>query len=278
LEAGSGEMKQNEERHAQLVTTELLEDKQLIAGVYVLHAVGHHKIGRSTDVRNRLRDIQVGCPTTVELVAAYEMSKSAAYQIEGSAHYALSKKRGVGGGEWFNCTESQALKAVQQAIQEKLPAGEQIKVYRKYGVTKQRTEITELQREAKTLSTENQSLRQKIKNLDAELSRARLEATHLQTECRQTEDEQVRNLISRITPVRPPKRIKAFLPCVPLPDVGERKVFLVDEIAVFTGVTRSTIYEHVRTGKLRALKIGHSIRIPIPAIREAMGLVEDVLL
>lgn len=47
---------------------------------------------------------------------------------------------------------------------------------------------------------------------------------------------------------------------VPLPTV--RPLWTVDEVVAFTGWGRSTIYDGVRDGTIRAVRIGDTIRIP----------------
>jgi len=46
----------------------------------------------------------------------------------------------------------------------------------------------------------------------------------------------------------------------------------VQQVSDVTGIGRSTIYRAIKNGKLQALKIGHSIRIPSTALDEFAGL------
>lgn len=59
--------------------------------------------------------------------------------------------------------------------------------------------------------------------------------------------------------------------------VGEHLMLTLDETANHLGVSRSTTYELVRTGRLRAVRIGRLLRLPASAVAAVRRGWEEVL-
>jgi excisionase family DNA binding protein len=58
----------------------------------------------------------------------------------------------------------------------------------------------------------------------------------------------------------------------PVPGGLGKRLYRVQEAAEALGLSRSTIYEQMRSGRLRSVKIGRSRRIPAQAITEFVEL------
>lgn len=83
--------------------------------VYVVGAVdGPFKIGYTANLRDRLTSIQTGSHTKLTAVHTVSVSRKDARRIEGHAHHILHSSRLS--GEWFKVTFTQAIKAVDQAV------------------------------------------------------------------------------------------------------------------------------------------------------------------
>ena len=76
--------------------------------VYVLHAGGFIKVGRTGDVLARIKQLQCGCPSKIEPVVVFgKVPARVAGDVEKHIHFRL---RGVRShGEWFSCTPEQAV-------------------------------------------------------------------------------------------------------------------------------------------------------------------------
>lgn len=70
------------------------------------------KIGVSCDPEARLKQLQTGCPYKLHIAYVCILA-SQAYEVETSAHDILSQQ--AVGGEWFKCSENQAIDAVNRA-------------------------------------------------------------------------------------------------------------------------------------------------------------------
>ena len=66
----------------------------------------------------------------------------------------------------------------------------------------------------------------------------------------------------------------------PVPGALRKRLYRVQEAAEALGLSRSTIYEQIRSRRLRSVKVGRSRRIPAEAITEFVDLLrreaEDV--
>ena len=81
----------------------------------------YFKVGFSKSPKKRLSAIQTGCPTRVHLVYRALGSKT----LESKIHNSL--KRYKVSGEWFNCTESEAIRAIINVCGEGAYTTERIK-------------------------------------------------------------------------------------------------------------------------------------------------------
>lgn len=90
--------------------------------LYLLRSsCGWFKIGRSSNVSSRLRDIQMTCPPSVTIVHVCTWSCQGGY--EGAVHKLLAKYRVR--GEWFSADAAQLLdRLVESGLQEALPDAE----------------------------------------------------------------------------------------------------------------------------------------------------------
>lgn len=71
------------------------------------------KIGVSRDPEARLSQLQIGCP--YELHIAYVCTlQDQAHDVESFAHMLLGKR--AVGGEWFQCSEREAIDAVDKSV------------------------------------------------------------------------------------------------------------------------------------------------------------------
>ena len=72
--------------------------------VYLIHQIGSkfYKIGRSKDLKERLRALQPGNPQPLDLIAAFNVARFAS-QVELDVHTALAIRRLF--GEWFALTD-----------------------------------------------------------------------------------------------------------------------------------------------------------------------------
>jgi hypothetical protein len=76
--------------------------------VYLLIAGGFVKVGRTSDVFNRIRQLQCGCPSKIVPVAAFgELDNTSAGAIEREMHQRMRSARSH--GEWFSCDPKEAL-------------------------------------------------------------------------------------------------------------------------------------------------------------------------
>lgn len=73
------------------------------SGVYLISArTGHYKIGRSTNVANRIRDLSVGFPFELTLVHVIECPEHDHARAEAYLHDLFAHRRVK--GEWFSLT------------------------------------------------------------------------------------------------------------------------------------------------------------------------------
>jgi len=84
--------------------------------VYVIASSdsGPSKIGIANNPQKRLRGLQTGSPTPLQIFATEPIGFAAA-AVERAAHKSLSAHRSVGGGEWFNVTPQEAHAAIRDA-------------------------------------------------------------------------------------------------------------------------------------------------------------------
>jgi hypothetical protein len=76
--------------------------------IYILHAGGFIKVGRAGDVSARIRQLQCGCPSKIELVVTFgKLPAQEAGDVERGIHFRLRRARSH--GEWFSCTPDQAV-------------------------------------------------------------------------------------------------------------------------------------------------------------------------
>ena len=81
--------------------------------VYIIkNKNGEFKIGNTINIKKRLSNIRCGCPSA-KLIFKSEVLNNR-NEVEGFVHNKLSTHRV--GGEWFNCSESHAVKTVKGAI------------------------------------------------------------------------------------------------------------------------------------------------------------------
>lgn len=85
----------------------------LLSSVYVIATDdGLCKIGVSRNPEGRLAQLQTGCPQKLHIAYVCILADRA-YEVEEFAHIALGKK--AMGGEWFKCTEQEAIEAVNRS-------------------------------------------------------------------------------------------------------------------------------------------------------------------
>lgn len=85
----------------------------LLSSVYVIATDdGLCKIGVSRNPEGRLAQLQTGCPQKLHIAYVCILADRA-YEVEEFAHIALGKK--AAGGEWFKCTEQEAIEAVNRS-------------------------------------------------------------------------------------------------------------------------------------------------------------------
>lgn len=70
------------------------------------------KIGVSCNPEGRLAQLQTGCPHHLH-IAYVCVVKDQAYEVEGFAHMLLGRQ--AIGGEWFKCSENEAIEAVNRS-------------------------------------------------------------------------------------------------------------------------------------------------------------------
>ena len=75
--------------------------------VYVMHGVGteYYKIGRSTDIRNRLKVIQRGSPAAIELIAVHYIDDVDEYALLEHVLHKKFKHVRRRKSEWFKLSE-----------------------------------------------------------------------------------------------------------------------------------------------------------------------------
>ena len=57
-------------------------------------------------------------------------------------------------------------------------------------------------------------------------------------------------------------------------EVGSKALYRVSEAMVLLSMSRATIYEQLRSGRLRSVRQGRSRRIPASAIKDYVALLE----
>lgn len=60
-----------------------------------------------------------------------------------------------------------------------------------------------------------------------------------------------------------------------LADVRDRAVLRIEEAAEVMGVSRQVAYREIRAGRWPSIRLGRSVRVPVPALRRALGDLED---
>lgn len=98
---------------AQLTETEEETRVNVRATVYVMEAGGMFKIGVTTNVRKRRKQIQTGNPHQVKVVWTREFDNAVIVEI--TLHKLLRKHRMV--GEWFNCSSAEIDEAVRMVLE-----------------------------------------------------------------------------------------------------------------------------------------------------------------
>jgi hypothetical protein len=81
----------------------------------VVDGAGRRKIGFSGNVENRLRDLQVGHPSKLELERFFVCGSTEGNLVERTAHKLLASKRLQ--GEWFDVSFAEACAAIELAIE-----------------------------------------------------------------------------------------------------------------------------------------------------------------
>lgn len=91
------------------------EDGKVIPSVklYVMECAGYLKVGLAANAQKRLAGIQAHCPLPVRLVSGRSVRLDMAGEAEHRAHSTLWAHHHH--GEWFQCEEGVALKAISSA-------------------------------------------------------------------------------------------------------------------------------------------------------------------
>jgi len=74
------------------------------SGVYVIRCHNHYKIGKADDLKQRLHDLQVGCPYELSVSAFLPCELSEAFKLEQMLHRKYSGCRAR--GEWFKLSRA----------------------------------------------------------------------------------------------------------------------------------------------------------------------------
>lgn len=83
--------------------------------VYIAAAGDYVKVGMTTDVERRMKELYTGCPLEVKLIwTSREMLLNNTSHLELSLHDRLHKYRVK--GEWFQCHFSVAVQAAKEMV------------------------------------------------------------------------------------------------------------------------------------------------------------------
>ena len=80
--------------------------------VYVISGDGRQKIGSSDNPKQRIKDLQTGCPYSLKFEFVGEVENGAAGQVEVDAQFTLNRHKAPGGDEWFVVPSDVAITAV----------------------------------------------------------------------------------------------------------------------------------------------------------------------
>jgi hypothetical protein len=80
--------------------------------VYVISGDGRQKIGSSDNPKQRIKDLQTGCPYQLKFEFIGEVENGAAGQVEVDAQFTLHQHKAPGGDEWFVVPSDVAMTAV----------------------------------------------------------------------------------------------------------------------------------------------------------------------
>jgi hypothetical protein len=78
--------------------------------VYVITNGSSIKVGKAVDVKKRIAQLQTGSHRKLRPLVSVELACGGASDVEACCHKKLNAKRAV--GEWFSCTQSEAIEAL----------------------------------------------------------------------------------------------------------------------------------------------------------------------
>jgi hypothetical protein len=82
--------------------------------LYVVYCHGHAKIGISANPKTRIGAMRSGCPLPMHLSVSYPLARMDALEAEKKALIALEHYHKI--GEWYECTENEALVVVSSIV------------------------------------------------------------------------------------------------------------------------------------------------------------------
>jgi len=85
-----------------------------LAYIYVFECGGRCKVGFSADVKSRLKILQSGNPFKINLIRTFSVPQVRVRAVEAKVHRVL--RRASVGGEWFQVTQNQAVRAINAVL------------------------------------------------------------------------------------------------------------------------------------------------------------------
>lgn len=79
--------------------------------VYIIEANNVYKVGITSNLERRIKQLQTGCSDVISLIAAIEIDISACNDIEKKIHRELSQSHLI--GEWFDCGPEEMLRIIE---------------------------------------------------------------------------------------------------------------------------------------------------------------------